>query len=35
MNLHDVCYAMDGDRATDVWPIEARGYAEHRQVQRL
>jgi D-serine deaminase-like pyridoxal phosphate-dependent protein len=26
MNLHDVCYAMDGDRVIDLWPI-ARGYA--------
>ena len=26
MNLHDVIYAIDGDRVVDVWPIEARGY---------
>ncbi len=35
MNLHDVCYAMDGDRVIDVWPIEGRGYAEHRHGVRL
>jgi D-serine deaminase-like pyridoxal phosphate-dependent protein len=26
MNLHDVVYAIDGDRVIDVWPIAARGY---------
>jgi D-serine deaminase-like pyridoxal phosphate-dependent protein len=31
VNLHDVFYAVDGDRVVDVWPITARGYAEHRQ----
>ena len=31
MNLHDVIYALDGDRVIDVWPIAARGYAEHRR----
>ena len=31
MNLHDVVYAMDGDKVIDVWPVTARGYAEHRQ----
>lgn len=31
MNLHDVIYAVDGDRVVDVWPIVARGYAEHRR----
>jgi D-serine deaminase-like pyridoxal phosphate-dependent protein len=26
INLHDVFYAVDGDRVVDVWPITARGY---------
>ena len=30
VNLHDRFYAVDGDRVVDVWPITARGYAEHR-----
>lgn len=30
INLHDVIYATDGDAVTDVWPVAARGYAEHR-----
>jgi D-serine deaminase-like pyridoxal phosphate-dependent protein len=30
VNLHDVFYAVDGDRIVDVWPITARGYPEHR-----
>ena len=30
VNLHDVFYAVDGDRVVDVWPISARGYHEHR-----
>jgi D-serine deaminase-like pyridoxal phosphate-dependent protein len=30
VNLHDVFYAVEGDRVVDVWPIAARGYAEHR-----
>lgn len=30
-NLHDVFYAVEGERVVDVWPIAARGYAEHRQ----
>jgi D-serine deaminase-like pyridoxal phosphate-dependent protein len=30
VNLHDVFYAVDGDRVVGVWPIAARGYAEHR-----
>jgi D-serine deaminase-like pyridoxal phosphate-dependent protein len=30
VNLHDVFYAMEGDHVVDVWPITARGYAEHR-----
>jgi D-serine deaminase-like pyridoxal phosphate-dependent protein len=30
MNLHDVLYALDGDRVVDTWPIAARGYPEHR-----
>ncbi len=31
VNLHDVFYALEGDRVIDVWPIAARGYAEHRR----
>jgi D-serine deaminase-like pyridoxal phosphate-dependent protein len=31
VNLHDVLYAVEGQRIVDVWPIAARGYAEHRQ----
>jgi D-serine deaminase-like pyridoxal phosphate-dependent protein len=31
VNLHDVLYAVEADRVLDVWPIAARGYAEHRQ----
>jgi D-threonine aldolase len=31
VNLHDVFYAVEGDRIVDVWPIAGRGYAEHRQ----
>jgi D-threonine aldolase len=31
VNLHDVFYAVEGDRVVDVWPIAARGYPEHRQ----
>ena len=30
INLHDVFYALDGDRVIGVWPIAARGYPEHR-----
>jgi len=30
VNLHDVFYVLDGDRVVDAWPIEARGYPEHR-----
>jgi D-serine deaminase-like pyridoxal phosphate-dependent protein len=30
VNLHDVFYAIDGDRVVDIWPIAARGYSEHR-----
>jgi D-serine deaminase-like pyridoxal phosphate-dependent protein len=30
INLHDVFYALDGDRVVGVWPIAARGYREHR-----
>ena len=30
INLHDVFYALDGDRVIGVWPIAARGYREHR-----
>jgi D-serine deaminase-like pyridoxal phosphate-dependent protein len=31
INLHDVLYAIEGERVVDVWPIVARGYPEHRQ----
>jgi len=31
VNLHDVFYAIEGDRVVDVWPIAARGYPEHRR----
>jgi D-serine deaminase-like pyridoxal phosphate-dependent protein len=34
INLHDVFYAMEGDHVVDVWPITARGYAEHRLSHR-
>jgi D-serine deaminase-like pyridoxal phosphate-dependent protein len=30
VNLHDVFYVIDGERVVDIWPISARGYAEHR-----
>jgi D-serine deaminase-like pyridoxal phosphate-dependent protein len=30
VNLHDVFYVMEGDAVVDRWPIEARGYPEHR-----
>jgi D-serine deaminase-like pyridoxal phosphate-dependent protein len=30
VNLHDVFYAVEGDRVVGIWPIAARGYAEHR-----
>jgi len=30
INLHDVFYAVEGERVVGVWPIEARGYAEQR-----
>ena len=30
MNLHDVVYAVEGEKVVDVWPIVARGYPEHR-----
>jgi D-serine deaminase-like pyridoxal phosphate-dependent protein len=29
INLHDVFYAMEGDRVIGTWPIAARGYPEH------
>jgi D-serine deaminase-like pyridoxal phosphate-dependent protein len=32
INLHDVLYAVDGERVVDVWPIAARGYPEHRKM---
>jgi D-serine deaminase-like pyridoxal phosphate-dependent protein len=31
INLHDVMYAVAGDDVVEVWPIAARGYAEHRE----
>ena len=31
VNLHDVFYAIDGERVLDIWPISARGYAEQRE----
>jgi D-serine deaminase-like pyridoxal phosphate-dependent protein len=30
VNLHDVLYAIDGERVVDIWPVEARGYPEQR-----
>ena len=27
VNLHDVLYAVEGERVVDVWPVSARGYA--------
>ena len=33
VNLHDVLYAMDGERVVDVWPI-SRGYPEQRALLR-
>ena len=30
INLHDVLYALEGDRVVGVWPITARGYSEQR-----
>lgn len=30
INLHDVMYALDGDKVVGVWPITARGYSEQR-----
>jgi len=30
INLHDVFYAVEGNRVLEVWPIAARGYPEHR-----
>jgi D-threonine aldolase len=31
MNLHDVVYAVEGEKVVGIWPISARGYAEHRK----
>ena len=31
INLHDVFYALEGERVVGVWPIAARGYPEHRR----
>jgi 3-hydroxy-D-aspartate aldolase len=33
INLHDVLYAIEGDRVVEVWPIAARGYPEHSEVR--
>jgi D-serine deaminase-like pyridoxal phosphate-dependent protein len=30
VNLHDVFYAVDGERVVGLWPIAARGYAAQR-----
>ncbi|HVP05866.1 MAG TPA: DSD1 family PLP-dependent enzyme [Dehalococcoidia bacterium] len=30
INLHDVFYALDGEKVAGVWPIAARGYPEQR-----
>ena len=30
INLHDVLYAVDGERVVGVWPVVARGYEEQR-----
>jgi len=30
VNLHDVLYAIEGDRVVDIWPVVARGYHEPR-----
>ena len=35
MNLHDVVYAIEGGAVIDMWPITARGYAEHRTAHSL
>jgi D-serine deaminase-like pyridoxal phosphate-dependent protein len=26
VNLHDVLYAVEGERVVEVWPVTARGY---------
>ncbi len=30
INLHDVLYALEGERVAGVWPVAARGYPEQR-----
>ena len=35
MNLHDVVFVVEGSRVVDVWPVAARGYAEHRRYSPL
>jgi D-serine deaminase-like pyridoxal phosphate-dependent protein len=30
INLHDVFYALEGDKVAGIWPISARGYSEQR-----
>jgi D-serine deaminase-like pyridoxal phosphate-dependent protein len=32
INLHDVFYALEGDKVAGVWPISARGYSEQRSL---
>ena len=31
INLHDVFYALEGEKVVGVWPIASRGYPEHRR----
>jgi D-serine deaminase-like pyridoxal phosphate-dependent protein len=33
INLHDVIFAVDGEEVVEVWPVAARGYAEHRALK--
>lgn len=35
VNLHDVLYAVDGERVVGVWAVEARGYKTEREGLRL
>jgi D-serine deaminase-like pyridoxal phosphate-dependent protein len=35
INLHDVLYGLDGDVVVGVWPVDARGYLEHRRLATL
>lgn len=34
VNLHDAWFVLEGDRVVEVWPIDARGYAEQRALVR-